>query len=305
MTTSFIADIASYQHGLQLATLRPDCVGVEIKCTEGGTYVNPDYAGWLTQARAAGLLTIAYHYIDGSSPAAQAANLKAHIGDTALPVMLDVEKGSGDLANALAVADAMTAAGLRPKLMYLPRWYWEQIGSPPLAAPFAQRALVLINADYPTTSPGSPAGLYPGDSSSLWDGYGGIAAPTFLQFTASAVEGGMQVDMNAFRGTAEQLAAMLGTAGPPPPQAPPWPGRTFVYSGPGTAVTQGDDVRRWQAKMAERGWRITADGWYGPLSAGVCTAFQQDSTAHGWPLAVDGKVGQLTWRATWERPVSR
>jgi hypothetical protein len=304
--TVFIADIASYQHGLLLASLRPDCVAVEIKCTQGADYVNPDYAGWLPQARDAQLLPIAYHYVTGVDPSAQAANLAAHIGDRSLPVMLDIEQGSGDLQHALSVADAMTAAGLRAKLMYLPHWYWQQLGGPDLAGPFAARGLSLINASYPTTAPGTVLGLYPGDSSPLWQGYGGIASPALLQFTDAALEGGQRVDMNAFRGTAAALAALLGaTAVPGPTPAPPWPGRTFVYSGPNTVQTHGDDVRRWQARMAWRGWRITVDGWYGAQSATVCRAFQVDSTAHGWPLVADAAVGRLTWRATWERPVSR
>jgi hypothetical protein len=64
-------------------------------------------------------------------------------------------------------------------------------------------------------------------------------------------------------------------------------------------------VRRWQARMAWRGWSITADGWYGPASAATCTAFQRDSSARGWPLTADGEVGPKTWAAAWSRPVSR
>ncbi len=90
-----------------------------------------------------------------------------------------------------------------------------------------------------------------------------------------------------------------GTAG----SFPGWPGNYLTYL-PGQPAMQGDEVRTWQARMAARGWAITVDGWYGPKSAAVCSAFQRDSTTHGWPLADDAVVGPLTWRASWLRPVS-
>lgn len=85
---------------------------------------------------------------------------------------------------------------------------------------------------------------------------------------------------------------------------PEWPGYLFQYK-PG-AVTKFDaHVQTWQLQMRRRGWNIQADGLYGPRSADTCLAFQQDSTAHGWPLSEDGIVGEHTWGATWRRPVSK
>lgn len=85
--------------------------------------------------------------------------------------------------------------------------------------------------------------------------------------------------------------------------APAWPGRVLVAQS-GSAMMHGTDVQIWQAQMAHRGWTIKADGWYGEISAGICRQFQQDSTAHGWPLDADSEVGPKTWDATWNRPVS-
>lgn len=82
-----------------------------------------------------------------------------------------------------------------------------------------------------------------------------------------------------------------------------FPGRLLVAR-TGSGMLHGTDVSTWQARMRTRGWPITVDGWYGPASASTCRQFQQDSTAHGWPLAEDGIVGQQTWRATWQRPIS-
>ncbi|GAA2449656.1 hypothetical protein GCM10010191_79230 [Actinomadura vinacea] len=62
-------------------------------------------------------------------------------------------------------------------------------------------------------------------------------------------------------------------------------------------ITSGPNVRRWQTQMRERGWNITADGDYGPISQRLCKNFQRE---HGLP--VDGIVGPNTWKATWEAP---
>jgi hypothetical protein len=204
--TLFVADIASYQAGLVPAQLKPDIAVLIIKCTQGTNYVNPDYAAWLDEARAAGLLVGAYHYVDDTDPATQAAWLKAHIVDPAVAVMLDEESAS--FTQALAVADAMDAEGLRVRLMYLARSYWQTLGSPDLSAPFNARGLALVNASYPSTASGSPAQLYPGDAAAGWDPYGAVT-PTLYQFTDSATESGQSIDVSAFRGDIAALTALF------------------------------------------------------------------------------------------------
>ncbi len=282
--TVYIADIASYQHGLNLASLHPDCVGVEVKCTQGAAYVNADYAGWLAQAKADSLIMVAYHYVTGDSPTSQAANLKAHIGDASLPVMLDTEAGSGNLPHVMDVADAMSAVGLRPKLLYLPNFYWSQIGSPDLHGPLSSRGMLLVSAHYPSSAAGSPKGLYPGDSSPLWDAYGGVA-PTMLQFTDAAVEGGQKVDMNAYRGTAAQLATALGSAVPTPAPSDAPPTLREMSSGPWVQVLQ----RSLMLAGLNPG---AVDGVFGAATLAAVESFQ---TAHG--LVRDGVVGNHTWGA--------
>jgi hypothetical protein len=101
-----------------------------------------------------------------------------------------------------------------------------------------------------------------------------------------------------------RAAAIVGLPNPPATSAPPFPGRTLVYSAESVPQMHGADVSTWQDRMRARGWSITVDGWYGPQSWRVCEDFQRDSTAHGWYLQVDGMVGPHTWSAAWERPVS-
>lgn len=85
---------------------------------------------------------------------------------------------------------------------------------------------------------------------------------------------------------------------------PTYPGYLFVYKA-GVALRYDHNVEVWQQRMRDRGWTIGVDGFYGEESSHVCGQFQQDSTAHGWPLDYDHVVGPETWRATWERPISK
>lgn len=85
---------------------------------------------------------------------------------------------------------------------------------------------------------------------------------------------------------------------PPTNQGPSWPGLNLSQGSTGIYV------REVQQRLADRKWSITVDGDFGPKTKAVVVAFQNDSTAHGWPLTADGIVGKLTWQALWNRPVS-
>lgn len=200
-------DISSYQDGLDVAHL--DHPFVIAKCTEGTYYVDQDYNTWRSQAQASGKLFIAYHFISGENPTAQARALAAHIGDTRIPVMLDWEPTSNyrpDLIQLIAVADAMHTAGLRVVLAYAPHWHWESIGSPSLTS-LRIRGISLVSSAYPGGSD------YPGDDAPGWQPYGGLT-PLLYQYTASAPIAGRAVDMNAYRGSIDQLRAALGLPTP-------------------------------------------------------------------------------------------
>jgi hypothetical protein len=111
---------------------------------------------------------------------------------------------------------------------------------------------------------------------------------------------------------------------PPPPPAPaPKPGvkapafplRAGAYFGPEGGPRESvsgyhgnrEDLRRWQRRMAERGWKIATDGLYGPKgartpqgeTARVAGLFQREKG-----LRVDSLIGPATWRAAWESPVT-
>lgn len=186
---------------------------VMLKCTEGTYYTDADYRLWLGQTKTSGKLAIAYHFVKTESSAqAQAAWLASHIEDVSVPVMLDVETEGPSVPHlplVLDVIDAMKARGLNVRLVYLPRWFWEQIGSP-LLVPLVQRGVGVVASAYPGRRGLRPSQSYAesgGDTGSGWAPYGAVT-PVLWQFTDAGVEQ-QQVDFNAFRGTIDQLAALL------------------------------------------------------------------------------------------------
>ena len=95
----------------------------------------------------------------------------------------------------------------------------------------------------------------------------------------------------------------------PPAKAPGFPfvaadylgvndGTSHWHDGHGGGYDSQAGVRPWQQKMWERGWTISVDGVFGQQSANVAKAFQRNKG-----LASDGKVGPVTWKASWETPV--
>lgn len=90
-------------------------------------------------------------------------------------------------------------------------------------------------------------------------------------------------------------------------KAPAFPLPKGHYFGPKAGPTSSvsgyfshrSDLRRWQTRMRDRGWRITPDGLYGPSTRRVAYQFQRDKG-----LAVDGLIGADTWRAAWASPVT-
>jgi peptidoglycan hydrolase-like protein with peptidoglycan-binding domain len=61
-------------------------------------------------------------------------------------------------------------------------------------------------------------------------------------------------------------------------------------------------VHDWQARMQQRGWDITVDGYYGPQSAAIARRFAVEKKLQHTGLT--GEVDQVVWAAAWRLPVS-
>lgn len=95
---------------------------------------------------------------------------------------------------------------------------------------------------------------------------------------------------------------------PPPPVVPAFPYPASNYLGvessdpdchSGYNAADRPHIETWQQRMLDRGWTISVDGDYGSQSQSVCEAFQQQEG-----LTADGKVGPVTWHASWADPVT-
>jgi lysozyme len=204
---TFGIDISHHQDlGLDLAAARRD--GIEfvfIKATQGSSFVDSEFTHNLGEARAAGLLTAAYHYVTASATAAaQAANISRVVPQD-VPVIPDVEDGSGNLDLTRDIVGRLQRAGYVVPLLYLPRWYWNRLGSPPLGG-----LPPLWSSRYPDNQVGLLLEEWADVPAHYWDGYGGLPVAV-LQFTSSArIAGHQPLDANAFMGTRQQLGTLLG-----------------------------------------------------------------------------------------------
>jgi Putative peptidoglycan-binding domain-containing protein len=68
---------------------------------------------------------------------------------------------------------------------------------------------------------------------------------------------------------------------------------------PGTTPVDQKNIKLFQSRLKERGWRITPDGIFGPQTKGVVLDFQAEKR-----LEVDGLVGPITWDAFWTAPIT-
>lgn len=183
---------------------------VFVKATEGASFQDPQFAANAARAAAAGLIVAAYHYLrDNASAAAQVANIVRTVPKS-MPVIPDVEANSGGIKLVRDFVTQLQAAGYRVPLTYLPRWYWQQIGSPDLSG-----LPSLWSSHYPDNVQGSLSSELAKIPASYWNGYGNLGV-TVLQYTSSAVVAGRApLDANAYIGTRDQFAAMLtGASGP-------------------------------------------------------------------------------------------
>lgn len=203
---TFGIDISHHQGGsLNFVALRNAGIRfVFIKATESSGFKDSQFTTNLKRAQDAGMVVAAYHYVrSGVTAAAQVANVLSMVPKS-VPVIPDVEANSGGVTLLRDFIAQLRNAGYRVPLLYLPRWYWQQIGSPSLAG-----LPPLWSSRYPDNIPDTIPEEYKDVPSSYWNGYGGLGVKV-LQFTSSAMIAGVRLDANVFQGTPEQLAALLG-----------------------------------------------------------------------------------------------
>lgn len=199
-------DVSHYQSGIDLNKVASEGHKFVIgKISQGSSGRDAQWPLTRDLGKGAGLLVAGYHFVDTSNADRQATNCAGWIGDKTIPVALDWETGGGNWANLRAVLAAFRRAGLNVRLLYTGEWYWQEQGFPDMS----QCGLTLWKSRYPSTALGTPAALYANVPASYWSSLGGLET-RLLQFSSNAAVAGMATDCSAFRGTRDELAALLG-----------------------------------------------------------------------------------------------
>jgi hypothetical protein len=193
--TIFYPDYSSFQGNTPVPAGTPAVVA---KATEGNYYQDMDYDWYKSQAAKVGAVFSGYHFLKSNIDAAvQAKYYHDFAGST--PCMLDVEtegSSSPEVDEVVAFIQALSALGGRVWGVYFPQWYWGQVHGD--LSRLEASGAALVSSNYTSYSDNGPG----------WNSYGG-AVPTCWQYTSTPI------DMNAFRGTPAELAAIInGTGGP-------------------------------------------------------------------------------------------
>ncbi len=177
-----------------------------IKSSEGNGFRDQYFAGHLANARAAGCLVAAYHYQRNVSAQSQVDLIKSMV-PRGVPVIIDVEEGSGPISITHEIIRLLNEDGYDTPFVYIPRWFWNKptsqgglgnvslAGLPPLWASWYP--------DYVARPREVGLSMVP---QSAWNSYGGLNV-ALMQFTSTPF------DQNYFPGTRDQLAAILNGRG--------------------------------------------------------------------------------------------
>lgn len=206
MSRTFFPDVSSNQSGISFAGYDVAC----IKATEGDYYTNPDFHRAYDNAVKNSAFPVAYHFLVQDHTAPQAERLLSVIPEgTAIMVDVETQTQTGSKPDMHTLLDFISETRKRGGVVhdvYLPHWYWQEMGSPGLAVLEIQQCF-LTSSNYTNFS----------NHGAGFDPYGGVT-PLVWQFTDQAVVNGYHpVDMNGFHGTRHELKSLLTTGQFPGP----------------------------------------------------------------------------------------
>lgn len=172
-----------------------------IKATQGNWFKDGRFNQHLTNARNAGCLVAAYHYQETSSVQSQVENIKSMV-PLDVPVLIDVERSSGGIDITRNLVNTLRSEGYTVPYVYIPRWYWREIGSPDMSG--LPDLWASWYPDYVARPREVGINMVP---QSAWAPYGGLSVG-IMQFTSTPF------DQDWFPGTRDQLAAILNGRAP-------------------------------------------------------------------------------------------
>jgi GH25 family lysozyme M1 (1,4-beta-N-acetylmuramidase) len=195
-----------FQAGLNIEQVRREGFSfLASKVSQGVTAYNS--FDWFRRGQAVGLQCLGYHYLEPGNEAAQARVFADQLSAAGVPGMLDAEYPLPDgdtltVAGIRAFVAAARGLGARVPLLYLPRWYWQRMGSPDLSG------LPTLWASSYVNGTGFASALYESVTPSSWAPYGHLPV-SVLQFSDRGLVAGQSVDVDVYDGTPDQFAALL------------------------------------------------------------------------------------------------
>lgn len=219
--TIFGVDVSEHQDGMSLKQAKREGWEFAIIRLCDGTYRDRTFQSHLADAEAAGMLVATYWYLrassEGTTIAQQVDVIDQQMGGRRdLGVWIDVESVDSANRKLLTGADVWAAKReLERRGYYVPgvysgAWYWEHM---PGGEPSMDRLGHLWVSHYGKRNAYGPGrDLYQaegGDSHPGWSYPLGDRKPDILQFGSNGAVAGRYVDVNAFRGTRDELAAIF------------------------------------------------------------------------------------------------
>lgn len=208
----FGVDVSEHQDGMSLRQAAAEGVKFAIIRTTDGTYRDRTYRSHLDDAESAGLLTAAYHYLrnpsEGTTIRQQVDAALSVMGDAVRPMWLDCETDAGLHPDHIREAKQMfeeSGVHVPGVYSYVPWWEGRVSGGEPDTHEFG----AVWVAAYGANPYGAPAVIYPGNGHRQWDYPLGNQKPAIWQFGSNAQVAGYSVDINAFRGTIDELKALF------------------------------------------------------------------------------------------------
>jgi hypothetical protein len=202
-------DISNHQGSMDVErVVRDNGIGFVAILTNDGTFRNQYFAAQAAAARRGGATVVPYVYLRPNVAQTIAVHLEVSRGFGSS--IVDVEDGSGGVAEIRAAHEQLWAAGRVTPLLYLPQFYWEKIGRPDVSF-LGARVAGLWKSWYPDdTARGYDAGLgkVPGY---VWGAAISGLPVRMVQFTGTGrLTGyGSNVDLNYFPGSRAELDAIL------------------------------------------------------------------------------------------------
>ena len=123
MSPLWMVDLSNHQAGIDIEQIAREGYSAAIcKATEGTTFRDGQFAGWIPRIRAAGMLPGAYHFLRNSDGAAQARAFHARVaavgGPAGMLCALDNEHDATHATTTGFVAEWHRLTNGHPLIMY-------------------------------------------------------------------------------------------------------------------------------------------------------------------------------------------